>query len=326
MKRPFPLSNSVTDEGLVTPNNFEQSRPNLVTRARKDTVLAIVSQAAPQFLEILGDCKDATTWRKLSERFEEIRVRLKIDNYVVIYEDERRIGSALINAIMSPEEQQEFAREFAASSRDEQLEALHDLGRSGGEGEKLADEMFPEDPEAQKAQVEAFNQLDEDGKRDAVMRSQFLMSFVLAWLHEFLAVMVHGEKMTSLVPKALAGDEGAFLKTIHIDKALMRLHPKFADRHRQAILDGDQTLLDKISYRLAAPVTKGRVQLAGLFAVFAMLESLGWLDDLRHHEILDICDAARLDRWQNRIEDESGVTKALIKYRRYQKTGGVSMH
>lgn len=297
-----------------------------VTRARKDTVLALVSEAAPQFLEILGDCKDAATWRKVSKRFEEVRVRLRIDNYVLIYEDERRIGSALTNAIMSPEQQQECAREFAAASQEEQLEMLHDLGRPGGEGEKLAEEMFPEDPDAQKAQIEAFNQLDEDGKREAVKRGQFLMGFLMAWLYEFLAVMVHGEKMTSLVPKALAGDEEAFLKAIHIDKALLTLHSKFANRHRQAILDGDRTLLDKISYHLAVPVTRGRVQLAGLFAVFAMLESLGWLNDLRHGEILDICDAARLDRWQNRIEDENAVTKALIKYRRYQKTGGVSMH
>ncbi len=304
---------------------LEPANPT-VTRARKDTVLALVSHAAPQFLEILSDCKDAATWRKVSERFEEMRVRLKIDNYVLIYEDERRIGSALINALMSPEEQQQFGKEFAAAKQEEQLEMLHDLGRPGGEGEKLAEEMFPEDPDAQRAQVEAFNQLEDDDKQEAIKRGQLVMCFFMAWLHETLAVMVHGEKMTSLVPKALAGHEESFLKTIHIDKALMTLHPKFADRHRQAILDGDRTLLDKISYRLAAPVTKGRVQLSGLFAVFAMLESLGWLNDLRHHEILDICDAARLDRWQNRIEDENAVTKALIKYRRYQKTGGVSMH
>jgi hypothetical protein len=297
-----------------------------VTRARKDTVLALVAQAAPMFLEILGDCKDAATWRKLSERFDEMRVRLNINSYVLIYEDERRIGNALINAIMSPEEQQEFSKEFAAASKEEQLDMLDELGRPGGEGEKLAEEMFPEDPEVQKANAEAFNQLEEDDKRDVVKRGQFLMGFLLAWLHEALAVMVHGEKMTSLIPKALAGHEASFLKAIHIDKALMSLHPKFADRHRQAILDGDRTLLDKISYRLAAPVTRGRVQLSGLFAVFAMLESLGWLKDLRHNEILDICDAARLDRWENRIEDENGVTKALLKYRRYQKTGGVSMH
>ena len=300
-----------------------------VTRARKDTVLALVSQAAPQFLEILGDCKDAETWRKLSAHLDEVRVRLKIDNYVLIYEDERRLGSALINAIMSPEEQQEFNREFAAASQEEQLEMLHDLGRPGGEGEKIAGAMFPDDPEAQKEQIEAFNRLEENDKRDTVKRGQFLMGFLIAWFHEALAVMVHGEKMTSLVPKALTGDEDAFLKAIHIDKGLLMLHPSFAELHQQAMRDagrGDRTLLDKISYRISSPVTKGRVQLAGLFAIFALLESLGWLSDLRHHEILDICETANLDRWQNRIEDENAVTKALLKYRRYQKTGGVSMH
>lgn len=297
-----------------------------VTRARKDTVLALVAHAAPRFLEILEDCKDAAIRRKLSLHMDEIRSRLKLNDYVLLYEDERRIANVLMQAIKSPEEQQEFVKEFAAASREGKLDMLHDLGRPGGEGEKIAEAMFPEDPDAQKAQVEAFDQLEDDDKQEAIKRGQLVMCFFMAWLHEALAVMVHGEKMTSLVPKALAGHEESFLKAIHIDKALLTLHAKFADLQQQAIRDGNQILLDKISYRLAAPVTKGRVQLAGLFAIFAMLESLGWLNDLRHHEILDICDAARLDRWENRIEDENAVTKALIKYRRYQKTGGVSMH
>lgn len=57
-----------------------------------------------------------------------------------------------------------------------------------------------------------------------------------------------------------------------------------------------------------------------------MLESLGWLNDLTHSEILDICTAANLDRWENRIEDVNYLTKRLAGYRKYQKTGGVSMH
>jgi hypothetical protein len=300
-----------------------------VPRARKDTVLALVSQSAPMFLELLGECKDAATWRKLSTRLDEIRTRMKIESYVLIYEDERRIGNALTNAIMSKTAQADFEKNFTAATEEEQLEILHDFGRPGGEGEQLVEAMFPDDPYILKAQIEAFNQLGDDDKREAQQRSQLLMCFLMAWLHEALAVMVHGEKMTSLVPKALAGDEESFLKAIHIDKALIVLHPKFAERHQQAMQQagrGDATVLEKINYRLASPVTKGRVQLAGLFSIFAMLESLGWLDDLLHREILDVCDAAGLDRWQNRIDDENAVTKALIKYRRYQKTGGLSMH
>jgi len=57
-----------------------------------------------------------------------------------------------------------------------------------------------------------------------------------------------------------------------------------------------------------------------------MLEVMGWLDEFRHEEILNLCDDAGLDRWQNRIEDVNAVTKQLKRYRKYQKTGGVSMH
>ena len=132
--------------------------------------------------------------------------------------------------------------------------------------------------------------------------------------------------MTSLVPKALAGDEDAFLKAIHIDRNLLLAHPGFAEIHARAIRQGDQKRLQRIAARFASPVTKGRIQLAGAFMVFALLEAMGWLDKMKHREILDLCDQAGLDRWQNRIEDEVAIAKCLSKYRRYQKSGGMSMH
>jgi hypothetical protein len=129
-----------------------------------------------------------------------------------------------------------------------------------------------------------------------------------------------------LVPKALAGDKDAFARAVQIDKNLIHEHPGFKEIHQKALTEGDTDFLEKIGYRLAAPVTRGPIRYASVFVLFAMLETLGWLDAIRHREILDICDAANLDRWQNRIEDENAITKCLQKYRRYQKTGGVSMH
>lgn len=308
----------------------KHTAPNEVSllplRADKETVVKLIAHVVPQFLEIFKDCEDVAIWRKLLKKIEEMRTHLKIDNYVMVYEDDRLIVSALVNALFSPEEQKEFNEKFDLLNTEERQELLQDLAKPEGMGEQLARELFLETLEAQQTQVDAFNHLEEDGKREAVKRAQFLMGFFLAWIHDILAVMVHGEKMTSLVPKALAGDKDAFLKAIHIDKALIRLHPKFAEIYQQAIHEADKVFIDKISYRLASPVTKGRVQLTGVFIVFSMLQSLQWLDDLKHREILDICDAAKLDRWPNRIEDENAITKALIKYRRYQKTGGVSMH
>lgn len=298
----------------------------VVTRVRKETAVSIVTQMLPNYLEMLSDCKDEKTWQTLTARIAEARNRLKVDDYVLIYEDERRIGNALMAALMSPEDLQEFLRELSALSHEEQLNTLDEFGRPGGGADELANALVPDTPEEQQAQLDAFNALDEEGKQKAVRHSQYLMMFFLSWFHQTLAVMVHGEKMTSLVPKALAGDDEAALKAIHIDKSLLTLHPKFIEWHRNAACAGNSALLNKIAYRSASPATRGRVQLAGVFSAFALLESLGWLNDCRHREILSICDAAGLDRWQNRIEDENAVTKALLKYRRYQKTGGVSMH
>jgi hypothetical protein len=296
-------------------------------RADKETVVSLVVRSAPELLEILNECKDAASWRKFSDMLAERRTTLKVNDYHVLYEDEKRIGYIMFRVVMSQEDIKQYSEEFAAATPEAQQAFLRDLAKTGGIGEQLADEMFPDDDELLKQKVAEFEQM-EDGpeKQEVIQRGQFLLAFFLAWFHEVMAVMVHGEKMTSLIPKALAGDKDAFLLAIHIDKALITLHPKFIEIYQQAIRDGDKDFLDKVSYRLASPLTKGRVKLAGIFAVFAMLESLGWLNEFKHREILAICDEVDLDRWENKIEDESAVSKALTKYRRYQKTGGVSMH
>lgn len=292
----------------------------------RETVVSLVIDFAPSYLEVLNGCKSADTWGKLSAYFAEMTCRLNVRNYVLVYDDEKRVFSAVFNTFMTPDEQSEWAKSLGAMSEPEQRDAIRDFVRPGGLADEMTSSMFSDCPDDEQAQIEAFNQLNEADKQRAIKHAQYGAIVFLAWLHNMLAVMVHGERMTSLVPKALAGDEEAFLKAIHIDRNLLLDHPGFAEIHDRAIRNGDQKLLQKIARRLASPVTKGRIQLAGAFMVFALLEAMGWLDKMKHREILDICDAARLDRWQNRIEDESAVAKCISKYRRYQKTGGLSMH
>lgn len=304
----------------------EQEKPAALARPDKETVVALVTRVLPDYLEILEDCSDPPTWRNLAQRFSENIKRLKIENYVLLYEDEKRIPAALLHAVMSKEEQAEFFAEINSATPEQQQELLREYGRPGGKWDQLSDEMFPDDPEKQRQLIEEFERLEGDERTEAVKRGQYLMGFCLAWLHDTLAVMVFGQRMTSLVTKALAGDKDAFARAVQIDKSLIHEHPGFKEIHQKALTSGDADFLEKIGYRLAAPVTRGPIRHAGVFVLFAMLETLGWLDAIRHREILDICDAANLDRWQNRIEDENAITKCLQKYRRYQKTGGVSMH
>jgi hypothetical protein len=303
-----------------------QENEHLSVRPDKETVVSLITRVLPDYLQILEDCSNPITWRNLAQRFSENIKRLKIENYVHLYEDEKRIPAALICAVMSKEEQAEFIAEINAASPEEQQEILREYGRPGGKWDQLSDEMFPEDAETQQQQLEAFERLEGEERTEAVKRGQYLMGFFMAWLHDTLAVMVFGQRMTDLVPKALAGDKSAYALAVQVDKNLIHEHPGFKEIHQKALTEGDTDFLEKVGYRLAAPVTRGPIRYAGVFVLFAMLETMKWLDALRHREILDICDAANLDRWQNRIEDENAITKCLQKYRRYQKTGGVSMH
>ena len=138
--------------------------------------------------------------------------------------------------------------------------------------------------------------------------------------------MVHGARLTTLVPQAITGDDEAFLKAIQIDRMLLLHYPYFRDRKFRAQNDREMEFLSKISYRESNSPVRGKIQYPALYMLFGILESFRWLDDLKHKEILDICDEAGLDRYQNRIEDINCLTKRLIEYRKWQKTGGVSMH
>ena len=93
------------------------------------------------------------------------------------------------------------------------------------------------------------------------------------------------------------------------------------DRIRDA---GDEAVRQEFVSR--HPLVRGRIRYPGLYFLFHTLESIGWLHELTDEELLDVCDDAGLDRWQNRIEDVNYLTKRRLEYLRWQKTGGVSMH
>ena len=131
--------------------------------------------------------------------------------------------------------------------------------------------------------------------------------------------------MTSLVLKAMKGDTEAFLKAVKIDRNLLISHPYFIERYQQAQANGEIGFLQKLSTKQSTPHLISKIRYPGVYIVFSMLQSINWLDDLTHEEILDICDAAGLDRWQNRIEDVNYLTKMLGDYRSWQNKVSKSM-
>jgi len=298
------------------------STPAGAIRLSKDVASRLVVQLLPEYMEVFREAQRPEGWRKVAETFGEIRKRLNIDGYVALYDDERRLHGCFAYFWLGAEGVKELANELNGASPEELGKFVEDFAADCLEND-WADELFPDSPQREAELRAQFEALPPEEKAEAIKRGQYLYSFVIAFFYQSISVMVHGEKLTSLVPKAMAGDRDAFLKAIHIDKALLHAHPWFKDRHYAAQCKREDILLRDVGYRLRAAPTRGRIRHPGLYAMFSMLEALGWLNDLRHEEILDLCDEARLDRWQNRIEDVNYLTKRLGGYRRMQKSGGV---
>jgi len=300
-------------------------------RPKKSQVIKVIKDSAPDYMSLFKDFHAYDGgWLVWPEYLIKIKNNLKLDNYVSLYEDEKKINACMAlflydeNELKKQKEEddnktiEQKQREF-----DGLFEELVFSSKFEIEG-ALSD--WPPTPEQEANSKEEFDRLSSDDQKRLTQKSQYLFLNVLCTLHNYFSVMVCGEKLTSLVPKAIQGDDECFLKAVKIDRNLLTNHPYFTERYRKAQLSGEEGFLQKLATRQSTPNLLGKIRYPGLYIIFSMLEVMGWLDDFTHEEILDLCDAAGLDRWQNRIEDVNAVTKRLIQYRRYQKTGGVSMH
>jgi len=300
------------------------------TRLLKPQVIKLIKKAAPDYLDIFSEFKAYDGgWLVWPDRIRKIKDNLKLDYYVTFYKDQMTIDVCLLLFLFGKEGLKEWNDDFKKLSPSAQLQEVVSFS-----DELLNDPLWindllgkwPETPEEELAQKNLFESLTSHEQQQQLERISFLFIHILLSLHNYFGLMAHGEKMVSLVPKAINGDDEAFCKAVRVDRNLLVAHPYFKERYQKAQADGEKEFLEKLGINQAKPNLIGRIRYPGLYLLFSMLEVLDWLDDLSHKEILDLCDAAGLDRWQNRIEDVNAVTKQLARYRNYQKTGGVSMH
>ena len=171
------------------------------------------------------------------------------------------------------------------------------------------------------AAQEEFEALPEEERTAIIHRMQLALAFFYATFFNSIALMVHKQKLTTLVPLALRGDKESFCKAVQIDRNLLTGHPYFRDTYARLQTGEDSDFLKKISKHITHPPIQGRIKYPALYSLFATLDLFKWLDDSTAPEILDLCDEARLDRYQNRIEDENYLVKRRLEYRKNQKIG-----
>lgn len=291
----------------------------------------MITEKAAEYVELFVEFKtDAHGWLIFPDKLIQAKDNLNIHQYVTLYKDQKTIDVCLLLFLMGKEELKSWSAELAALPPDGQQSQCETIIQDILDTDpSVYDELFGEWPGTagaiEKARLE-FELLDDENKKQQLERAQFLFMHIFLSIHNFFSVMVNGESMVSLVPKALQGDDGAFFKAVKVDRNLLEHHPYFSERVRQAKLNGEHNFIKELSKYQALPTLIGRIRLPGLYIIFSMLDVMHWLDDFTHEEILDLCDAAGLDRWQNRIVDTNAITKRIAQYRKYQKTGGVSMH
>lgn len=303
----------------------------MIIRPTKEQVKKLLSDKVPEYIELFVEFKtDAHGWLIWPERLIKAKKNLNIDNYVLLYKDQKTIDVCLFLFLMGQDGLKSWNEELLAIPEQDRQKAFEDLAQEWIEDDLVwLDQMlgdWPQTVEEEKALKKEFDALDESTKKAEILRAQFLFMHILLSMHNYFSMMVNGESLVSLVQKAISGDEDAFRKAVKIDRNLLVSHPAFKDQYLKAQSEGNQAFLRGLSVTQCSPNLISKIRYPGLYMIFAMLEVLGWLGDFTHKEILDICDSANLDRWQNRIEDVNAVTKQLQRYRRYQKTGGVSMH
>lgn len=295
-------------------------------RSSKTLAIKAAARLTPQYADLVHDLQK--TNGRISFSSEILAIQNYIGSYVLMYDDERKIGRAVLLVLMGADGYKEFISDINALSPEDQQELINEISVTEDNDlvEAFSEFQIPSTPEEWQAGRDDLAKLPEEERKEIEKRSAYFWCFFFSSFFNTLSLMVHGARLTTLIPQAIAGDDEAFLKAIQIDRMLLIHYPYFRERKIRAQNDGETEFLRSISYRESNPPVRGKIEYPALYMLFGVLDSFQWLDDLKHKEILNICDDAGLDRYQNRIEDVGYLTKRLSEYRRYQKTGGLSMH
>jgi len=292
-------------------------------RLDRELTREVIINIAPMYVELLRELQSNGRSVKLPDKLERVFRNLQnLDQYVMVFDDERRIHTALLLFLFGQDGLKEYAADLKAMTTEQQTAQAEEFIRESLEDRDLdwAEDFFPDTPEKEAEALAKLEALNPEEKEEALKRAGWFWYFFFGWFYQYLSLMLHGQKLTTLVDLAKQGDADAFGKAVHVEPRLLYSHPYFRERHEKAREGEEEDFLKRIGYRIANPGSPGRIRYPGLYVVFAMLEVSGWLDGgFTHEELLDICDEAQLDRWQNRIEDTSFLAKRLREYRKSRK-------
>lgn len=303
-----------------------QAPPVVLPKPSPHLASRYIARLLPDYVELLKKIEKQRGHAQVDPHISQLLTNLSITDYAKFYQEGDRLTWFIFVGLVGPQAAREFITEVEQAQPHEITQLLDEWLSEVDAFDADVPQLFSVTPEQQEAALRQFEALPEDEKKAVTLQAQaFLLTFMV-YFFEILSIVVHGQRMTHLVAQALAGDDIAFVKAAQLDRTVLTAIPYFRERRARAMMTGESEFLNKLNYRLGNPPLRSKIRHRELWLVLAMLDWLNLLDgSLKDREILDICDAAGLDRRDNRIEDVNYVTKRRLEFKRHQKMSLSSM-
>lgn len=290
----------------------------------KHQAVRIIQSVSGECLELLDAIEKCKGWLLFpTPDLTDVIRNLRIQNYPILYENERLLQGVLLDVFTTPEEIERLASDYEQANESVRTELMDAFFSATNEA--MSSIQWPPTIEERRSAEATFMALSPAERADAVKTAQRFMAGTMAAFYQMLSVMVHGERLTSLVAKAKAGDRNAFMKAVQIDTRVIEEIPYFRAEHERARREGDIGFMRSLAAARSRPPYWGRIRHKAVYWGFSVLQDLQMLDHLKHREILEIFDESGMNLADNRIEDVNYLTKRLMAFRQFQKTGVVSM-
>lgn len=320
----LPPPSQTLVSGLSIPKDLRKLPDHLLIR------MIVVLTAS--YRELVPDLSKPRVWTSfkgyVAERCQALRIS---DFYIRLYESDESL-TRLCFQFSFVEEAKQWLIEFAEEKGYADIavqnvatanpERLRDFFKAVVDGPLY--EMFQEvdavgdwdqiEADANHYWQEVHPSLPLDERQRAEKDAQLSAGLFLFILHNSVAVMAYGESLTSLVQRTLAGGldaDEAMCKAVRVDNGLRR-HPEFAARYLAASERSDADTMRK--YNLTISPLTNKIRYTGLYFLLSLLDCFGLLDRLTNAQLGDLCDHARLDKWENRIEDGGYLGRRRNEY------------
>jgi len=287
-------------------------------------LLQFIVNMASEYRALVPDLDKPDSWIQMKSKFAERCKVLKISDYISLYEHPEKFIPLALKV--------SFLADF--------MEVITQTAIEHGYNDLLSQTIENSDPERVKAFTEivlevtmawtvevdkAIDDIDTastedywknihptlalEEQRKVETDAQVFACVFLYGFYNAISIMAYSESLSSLVQRALSSDSEADIamcKAVRVDNAL-RQHPKFMERYLRATNESDSSFIKR--YNLVSSPLTNNIRFPGLYFLLSLLDGFGILERLTNPQILDLCDHAKLDRWENRIVDAGNLAK-----------------